>query len=40
MNPYALFYLDVKDDSRRINSWEFELGSPNTLIKSRWTRNR
>jgi hypothetical protein len=39
MNPHARFYLDVKDDSRRITNWEFELGSPNTLMKSGWTRN-
>jgi hypothetical protein len=39
MNPHARFYLDVKDDSGRITNWEFELGSPNTLMKSGWTRN-
>jgi len=39
MNPHARLYLDVKDDSGRITNWEFELGSPNTLMKSGWTRN-
>ena len=39
MNPHARFYLDVKDDSGEIAHWEFELGSPNTLMKSGWTRN-
>jgi Family of unknown function (DUF6152) len=39
MNPHARFYLDVKDDSGAITNWEFELGSPNTLMKSGWTRN-
>lgn len=39
MNPHAHFSIDVKDDFGRITNWEFELGSPNTLMKSGWTRN-
>jgi hypothetical protein len=39
MNPHAHLYLDVKDDSGGVTNWEFELGSPNTLMKSGWTRN-
>ena len=39
MNPHAHFRIDVKDDSGGVTNWEFELGSPNTLMKSGWTRN-
>ena len=31
--------MDVKDDSGGGTNWEFELGSPNTLMRSGWTRN-
>jgi Family of unknown function (DUF6152) len=39
MNPHARFYLDVKEGSGEITHWELELGSPNTLMRSGWTRN-
>jgi hypothetical protein len=39
MNPHARFYLDVKDDSGKVTNWEFELGSPNGLMRRGWTRN-
>jgi hypothetical protein len=39
MNPHAHFYLDVKESSGEITHWELELGSPNTLMRSGWTRN-
>ena len=39
MNPHAHLYLDVKGDSGGITNWEFELGSPNTLMKAGWTKN-
>ena len=32
-NPHARFYIDVKDASGAVSSWELELGSPNTLIR-------
>ncbi len=38
MNPHARFYLDVADGGKTTN-WEFELGSPNGLMRSGWTRN-
>ncbi len=38
-NPHARFYMDVKDDSGAVANWEFELGSPNGLMRSGWTRN-
>ena len=39
MNPHARFYVDVKDDSGTVTNWEFELGSPNGLMRNGWTRN-
>ena len=39
MNPHARFYLDVKDADGKVTNWEFELGSPNGLMRQGWTRN-
>jgi hypothetical protein len=39
MNPHARFYLDVKGDDGKVSNWEFELGSPNGLMRQGWTRN-
>jgi len=38
MNPHAWFYVDIKDDSGKVNNWGFELGSPNGLMRAGWTR--
>jgi hypothetical protein len=38
MNPHARFYLDVKD-GEKVTNWEFELGSPNGLMRAGWTKN-
>jgi Family of unknown function (DUF6152) len=38
-NPHVRFYIDVKDASGATNNWEFELGSPNGLMRKGWTRN-
>jgi outer membrane usher protein FimD/PapC len=38
MNPHVRFYVDVKDGSGRVTNWRFELGSPNALMRSGWTR--
>lgn len=39
MNPHARFYIDVKDQAGKVTNWEFELGSPNGLMRRGWTRN-
>jgi hypothetical protein len=39
MNPHVYFYLDVSDDSGNIVNWAFEMGPPNGLQRSGWTRN-
>ena len=36
--PHARFYVDVKDDAGKTVTWNFELASPNVLIRNGWTR--
>ena len=39
-NPHARFYIDAKDEtSGEIVNWDFELASPNGLMRRGWTRN-
>jgi len=38
MNPHARFYMDVKEADGKTVNWEFELGSPNGLMRAGWTR--
>jgi hypothetical protein len=38
-NPHAHFYITVKDDQGGTANWEFEMGSPNALIRHGWNRN-
>lgn len=37
-NPHAHFYMDVKDTSGNVANWNFELASPNVLIRNGWKR--
>ena len=37
-NPHAHFFLDVRDGSGKVSSWDLELASPNTLERGGWTR--
>lgn len=39
MNPHVYFYLDVTDDNGNVANWAFEMGPPNGLQRSGWTRN-
>jgi hypothetical protein len=39
MNPHARFYIDAKDDSGQTVGWDFELASPNGLMRRGWNRN-
>ena len=39
MNPHVYFYLDVTDDSGNVKNWALEMGPPNGLERSGWTRN-
>ncbi len=38
-NPHARFYVDVKDESGTVTSWNFELGSTVQLRRQGWTRD-
>jgi hypothetical protein len=39
-NPHARFYIDAKDEkSGETIAWDFELASPNGLMRRGWTRN-
>jgi hypothetical protein len=38
-NPHARFYVDVKDESGAVTTWNLELASPNVLIRNGWTRH-
>jgi hypothetical protein len=37
-NPHAWIYIEGKDESGRIASWGFEMGSPNGLVHRGWKR--
>ena len=39
LNPHVWFYMDVKDDAGKVNNWGVEMGSPNGLMRTGWTRN-
>jgi DNA/RNA endonuclease YhcR with UshA esterase domain len=38
-NPHARLFVDVKDESGKVNHWDFELGPPNGLMRRGWNRN-
>ena len=39
-NPHARFYVDAKDGKTgELVNWNFELASPNGLMRRGWTRN-
>jgi hypothetical protein len=37
-NPHARFYIDVKDEKGATRKWNFELASPNVLVRNGWKR--
>jgi hypothetical protein len=39
MNPHARFYIDAKNDAGETVNWDFELASPNGLMRRGWNRN-
>jgi hypothetical protein len=40
MNPHTYFYVDVKEaEGGQVQNWACEMGSPNGLTRSGWTRN-
>jgi hypothetical protein len=38
-NPHCYFYIDVKNESGKVDTWAFELGNPNALLRNGWTPN-
>ena len=38
-NPHARIYLDVKDDTGQVVNWNFEMASPNILLRNGWKQN-
>jgi hypothetical protein len=38
-SPHARLYVDVKDEKGEIVNWNFELPSPNTLMRRGWKRD-
>lgn len=39
INPHVLLYLDVKDDSGKVEKWVGELNGPNELMRQHITKN-
>ena len=39
LNPHVWFYVDVKDEAGKVSNWGVEMGSPNGLMRTGWTRN-
>jgi hypothetical protein len=38
-NPHCYFHVDVKNESGKVDTWAFELGNPNALLRNGWTPN-
>src|SRR4030095_3113393 len=38
-NPHARLYIDVRDDKGEIANWNFEMASPNILVRNGWKQN-
>ena len=38
VNPHVHIYVDSKVQDGAVTTWDFELGSPNGLMRSGWTR--
>ena len=38
-NPHAWIYLDVKDEAGKVVKWQCELGSPNQMSRSGWSKD-
>ena len=38
-NPHIFIYADVTDDEGKVESWAFEMGGPNALLRQGWKRD-
>ncbi len=39
LNPHVWFYVDAQNEQGETESWAFEMGSPNRLMRSGWHQN-
>lgn len=39
VNPHVRFSVEVKDESGKVTSWDFEFGAPNILLRRGMGRN-
>ena len=39
MNPHVWIYIDVAKDAGAVESWAFEMGSPNRLVRYGWNQD-
>ena len=39
MNPHVWIYIDVAKDAGAVESWAFEMGSPNRLVRYGWNQS-
>ena len=39
MNPHVYFFIDVEDAAGNLTNWACEMGPPNGLQRSGWTKN-
>lgn len=39
MNPHVWFWADVENEDGKVESWAFEMGSPNRLQRYGWHQN-
>ena len=38
-NPHARIYVEAKDETGKLVTWDFELGPPNGLMRRGWRRD-
>lgn len=38
-NPHARFYVEAEDETGEVVEWDFELTTPNILMRQGWSRN-
>ena len=39
VNPHSWIYVDTKDADGKVSQWQFELGSPNALLRAGWRKD-
>ncbi len=39
LNPHAHFFVDVENEDGAVENWDFELASPNGLMRLGWRRD-